>query len=246
MQDYNSYIFSGREKLRFLLQGSLAAVIVGYLFYKSIIGVLFLMPLVYFYLKKKKKTLEKERKWKLNLEFRDGILALAAALEAGYSAENALQESCRDLALVYPEGAMIMQEFAYMANQVRANIMVEKALEDFAFRSGIEDIQSFAEVFGTAKRTGGDLLQVIKLTGNMISDKIEVKREIITLVAAKRLEANIMKGIPLLILAYLSLCSPGFLDPLYRNVLGVILMTGILMGYFGAYMAIDIIIAIEV
>ncbi len=246
MKDYNSYVFSSRERWQFLLQGCFAAIIAGYLFYRSMIGILILTPLVYFYLRKKRNTLRKERKWKLNLEFRDGILALAAALEAGYSAENALQESCRDLALVYPEDAMIIQEFTYMANQLRTNITVERALEDLAARSGIEDIQSFAEVFGTAKRTGGDLLHVIKLTGNMISDKIEVKREIITLITAKRLEANIMKGVPLLILLYLSVCSPGFLDPLYHNLLGVILMTGILTGYFGAYLAIDKIISIEV
>lgn len=246
VKDYNIYIFSTRERMQFFLQGCLAVTVTGYLFYKSMIGIIILTPLVYFYLKKKRNSLTKERKWKLNLEFRDGILALAAALEAGYSAENALRESCRDLALVYPEDAMIIQEFAYMANQIRTNITVEKALEDFAARSGIEDIQSFAEVFGTAKRTGGDLIHVIKLTGNMISDKIEVKREIITLITAKRLEANIMKGIPLLLLIYLSVCSPGFLDPLYHNILGAILMTGILIGYFGAYLVIDKIIAIEV
>ncbi len=246
MKDYNSYVFNIREKGRYLLQGCCGAVFIGYLFYRSIPGILLLLPLVCFYLKKTQKRLREERKWKLNLEFRDGILALAAALEAGYSSENALEEAGKDLTLIYPGDAMIIQEFKYMTNQIRTNTTVEKALEDFAARSGVEDIQSFAEVFGTAKRTGGDLLHIIKLTGDIISDKIEVKREIITLITAKRLEANIMKGIPLLILIYLSVGSPGFLDPLYHNVLGIILMTGVLAGYLGAYLVIDKITAIEV
>lgn len=203
-------------------------------------------PLIYFYIKSRRRSLIKERKWKLNLEFKDGILALSAALEAGYSAENAIEEARKDLTHIYLEGAMIMQEFTYMSNQLRMNVTVEKVLEDFAVRSQVEDILSFSEVFSTAKRTGGDLISVIKLTGNIINDKIEVKREIITLITAKRMEANLMKGIPLFILIYLSLSSPGFLDPLYHNAFGIIVMTVLLILYLAAYLVIEHIVAIEV
>lgn len=219
---------------------------IGYLFYHHLIGILLLTPLLYLYLKHKKISLIKDRKWRLSLEFRDGILALSAALEAGYSAENAIEEAKKDLNRIYQEDAMILQEFTYMTNQIHMNMTVEKALEDFSVRSGIEDIQSFSEVFSTAKRTGGDLINVIKLTGNIINDKTEVKREIITLITAKRMEANIMKAIPLLILVYLSVSSPGFLDPLYHNVFGVIVMTVLLFLYLAAYLVIDRIVAIEV
>jgi tight adherence protein B len=139
-----------------------------------------------------------------------------------------------------------MQELSYMVNQIRMNVTVEKVLEEFAIRSQVEDILSFSEVFNTAKRTGGDLISVIKLTGNVINDKIEVKREIITLITAKRMEANIMKGIPVFILIYLSLSSPGFLSPLYHNVFGVIIMSVMLLFYLGAYLVIERIVAIEV
>ncbi len=218
----------------------------GYLFFKHLIGVLMLTPLIYLYMKGKKRSLIKERKWKLNLEFRDGILAISAALEAGYSAENAIEEARKDLGHIYSEDAMIMQEFSYMVNQIRMNVTVERVLEDFALRSQVEDILSFSEVFNTAKRTGGDLISVIKLTGNVINDKLEVKREIITLITAKRMEANIMKGIPVFILFYLSVSSPGFLSPLYHNAFGVIAMIVLLLFYMGAYLVIERIIAIEI
>ncbi len=220
--------------------------LIGYLFYKHLIGILLLTPLICLYMKGKKRSLIKDRKWRLNLEFRDGILAISAALEAGYSAENAIEEARKDLRNIYPEDAMIMQELSYMINQIRMNVTVEKVLEDFASRSQVEDILSFSEVFSTAKRTGGDLISVIKLTGNVISDKIEVKREIITLITAKRMEANIMKGIPVLILIYLSMSSPGFLNPLYHSSFGIIVMSLLLLFYMGAYLVIERIIAIEV
>jgi tight adherence protein B len=246
LTDYNGYHYAGKEKLKYLLQGVTIIVVLGYLFYKHLLGILLLTPLIYFYMKGKKRSLIKDRKWKLNLEFRDGILAISAALEAGYSAENAIEEARKDLGQIYPEDAMIIQELSYMVNQIRMNVTLEKVLEDFAIRSQVEDILSFSEVFNTAKRTGGDLINVIKLTGNVINDKIEVKREIITLISAKRMEANIMKGIPVLILIYLSLSSPGFLSPLYHNIFGVIVMSILLLFYLGAYQVIERIVAIEV
>ncbi|MHB8131081.1 MAG: type II secretion system F family protein [Mobilitalea sp.] len=246
INDYDSYQFTVKENIRYILQGMIVVVILGTLFYQSILGVLFLSPMIYFYRKSITKVLIKERKWKLNLEFRDGILALSAALEAGYSAEHAFDEANKDLRMIYLEEALVIKEFTYIINQIRMNISVEKALNDFGERTGIEDIQSFSEVFGTAKRTGGDLINVIKITGNIISDKIEVKREIITLITSKRMEANIMKIIPLLILIYLSFSSPGFLNPLYQNLFGALVMTIFLAGYLGAYLIINKIIAIEV
>ncbi|MDF2943157.1 MAG: putative rane protein [Herbinix sp.] len=246
MNDYNTYRFTRKENIKYILQGTVVIIILGILFYQSFLGILFLSPLIFFYRRSRTKGIINDRKWKLNLQFRDGILSLSAALEAGYSAEHAFEEACMDLKLIYPENSLVLNEFRYMINQIHMNITVEKALSDFGERTGIEDILSFSEVFSTAKRTGGDLINVIKITSNIISDKIEVKREIITLIAAKRLEANIMKIIPIMILIYLSVSSPGFLNPLYHNLIGVITMTSFLLCYLGAYLLIDKIVAIEV
>jgi tight adherence protein B len=246
MDNYDSHRLSLKENISYLLQGLLITIVLGLLFYRSTIAVLLLSPVLYFYRKRKADNLIKERKWQLNLEFKEGITALSAALEAGYSAEHAFEEACRDLSRVFNEKSLVIREFQYITNQIHMNITVEKALSDFAKRSGVEDILSFSEIFCTAKRTGGDLINIIKITSSVISDKIEVKREIRTLVTAKRLEANIMKVIPLFILIYLTFSSPGFLNPLYHNVTGIAVMTIFLICYLGAYILIDKIIDIEV
>ena len=235
-----------KENIQYMLTGFFIAMILGILFYRSLLGVLFISPIILLYRKDRIRKHHMDLMWKLNLEFKDAINALSAALEAGYSIEHALEEACEELKLIYPENAIIVKEFSYMINQVRMNITVEKALTDFADRSGVDDILNFAEVFCTAKRTGGDLIHIIKITSNMISDKIEVKRGIVTLISAKRLEANIMKIVPLFILVYLSVSSKDFLDPLYHNLSGVIIMTLMLIGYLGAYLLIDKILAIEI
>ena len=245
-QNYDSYRLSMKENILCTFQGVIVVIILGVLFYRSILGILLMSPLIYFYRKIKIDQLKNERQWKLNLEFKDGIIALSAALEAGYSAEHAFEEAGKDLGQIYPENSLIRREFNSILNQLRMNITIEKALSDFSERTGIEDILSFSEVFCTAKRTGGDLISVIKITSKIISDKIEIKREIITLITAKRLEANIMKVIPLSILIYLSVSSPGFLTPLYHNLIGITVMTIFLIAYLSAFVMIDKIIAIEV
>ncbi|MFT4143243.1 MAG: type II secretion system F family protein [Mobilitalea sp.] len=237
---------SKKFSIIYFLQGSLLITLLGLLFYRSLIGILILSPLIYLYNNNKLKKAEQEKKWKLNLEFKDALLALSAALEAGYSVEYAFIEAYKDLKQLYTENAEILKELNFINNQINMNITVEKALINFSERSGVEDINNFSEVFCTAKRTGGDLISIIKSTANIINDKIEVKREIRILITAKRLEANIMKVIPLGILIYLTVSSPGFLDPLYHNLKGVFLMTIFIGLYLVSLRIIDKIVTIEV
>jgi len=246
VENYNIYRFTFRERLKVILEGLLQTAILGYMFYKSLWGIIILSPLCYLHFLKKRNDLIDKRKWQLNIEFRDGINSLSAALNAGYSAEHAFMEAVKDLKKMYPKGSMIINEFAYIANQIKMNITVEKALSDFANRCGIDDIISFAEVFATAKRAGGEITQIIKFTGNIISDKVEIKREIMTLIAAKKFEATIMKYVPVGILFYLSCFSPDLLKPLYHNLFGIIIMTILLGIYLFTYRLIDKIVSIEV
>lgn len=245
VEDYDIYCFSPVEKVRYILEGLIVVFVLGIMFYKSILGVIFISPLVCYYLRMKRRKLTEKRKWQLNIEFRDGLNSLSAAIGAGFSAEQAFMEAIKDLGRVYSERAMIIKEISYIVNRIQMNTPIEKALYDFGERSGVDDIISFAEVFATAKRSGGDIVQIIKSTGGIISDKLEVKREIATLIAAKKYEATIMKMVPLGLLLYLNFSSADFLKPLYHNLFGVIVMTIILVIYLFTYRIIDKIISIE-
>ena len=47
---------------------------------------------------------------------------------------------------------------------------MEELFLDFGKRSGVEDIENFAAVFYTAKRTGGDMTQMIQKVAWMLGD----------------------------------------------------------------------------
>lgn len=229
--NYLIYQFTKKELFIVCAKGVLLCSVVGVVFYKSILGILIILPYVYFYVKEQRNAKMLLRKQRLSIGFRDGIRCLLAALEAGYSLENAVKEAISDLKLMHSNESEIVKEFIHIHRQIKNNITIEEAMAHFAIRSGVEDIESFSEVLFTAKRTGGDIIKIIRSTSNAISDKLEVKREIITMITAKQFEVTILKIIPFGIIIYLWLGSPGFLDPLYHNVFGVIFMTIILILY---------------
>lgn len=220
-----------KELLLWVIKGCCLILVPGWLFYRSVpvvLGLLFLLPL---YLKVQKKAYIKREQERLNRGFADALSAFAAALEAGYSAENAIGECARDLALLYPEEEPIRQEIRHLQRQLQNNLSLEQAFADMADRTQDADMRCFAEVFAIAKQSGGDLIRVIKTTERNMAECAEVRREIKTVVSAKRLEANIMNLMPCGMILYFMLCDPVYLEPLYEGVAGRILMTGLLLVY---------------
>ncbi|MCI8709869.1 MAG: type II secretion system protein F [Dorea sp.] len=176
-----------------------------------------------------------KRKSEFLVQFKEGIQSMAASLRAGYSVENAVKETYRELLRMYEEEEMICKEFAYMVQQIRLRIPAEEVFEELAGRVRLEDVRSFANVFAAAKRNGGDMMEIIKNTANKIGDKIDVKREIDTMLAAKRYEFRVMSVIPYAIIAYMTLSFPEFMGCLYGNVIGMGVMSVCLGIYMAAY-----------
>lgn len=174
------------------------------------------------------------------------MAGLSTALRTGYSMENAMMEAEKDMRLIYEGDSRIMQELMLMNRQLKMNMPVEQVWEEFAARTNQEDVQNFTAVFVIAKRSGGDTVAILRNAISQISDKIEVKREIDTVMAEKQLEFKVMSFIPLGIIAYMHVSFPEFMDVLYKNIIGVVVMTGCLAAYGGAYYLGRKIIAIEV
>lgn len=246
VEEYEVYQFSGKELMLYAAEAAGVIGLIAYIFYHSLLACVILSPFAWFFIKSKQEDLKKKRLGELNVQFKDGISALSAALNTGYSIENAFKEACKDLNMIYGPQSLIGKEFQYIVHQVEMNVPVEPLLEDFARRSGLEDIKSFAEVFAAAKRSGGDLMQIIQASVRTISDKVEVKREIATLMSAKKMEQKIMNMVPFVIILYVNLTSPGFLNVMYGNLVGVIVMTGCLLVYALAFFMARKIMDIEV
>lgn len=149
--------------------------------------------------------------------------------------ENAIRETEKDLRTLYPEDSRIIKEFSRMIHELDVNFTAEQVLKEMAARICQEDVENFVTVFATAKRTGGDSIAFLKSTVKIIGDKIEVEREIQTLLSAKKLEFHVMCIIPLGMVLYMRMAFPEFLSVLYGGLPGIILMTICLSVYAFAW-----------
>lgn len=223
------------EYVKAFLQGILLLCMVSYLFYGTPVCAILLSPYLIRYFRSWQKQVIQKKKQAFKLQFKDAIQSLSAALNVGYSVENAMHETRKELQLLYKKEEPVLREFRYMTHQLEMHLTIETILEEFAARTEDEEVQIFATVFSMAKRSGGDMIGIIRNAVNQIGEKIDVKREIDTMMSAKRLEFRIMTAVPFAMICYMKLSFPEFMDVLYGNVLGVIVMTVCLLIYVAAY-----------
>lgn len=245
-KDYRNYTFPIKERIRMfggyaVLCGSFA-----YLFYQSWAVLLFLFAFYPLYRKRKERQMVKKQQDMLCSEFKDSIQCAAASMAAGYSIENAFREAYAEMKLQNGPNALMTEELQYMTSCLSLNIPLEQLLYDFANRSGLEDVRSFCEVFVFAKRSGGDFIQIIRMTAARISEKNELMEAIVTEISGKRMEQKVMNAMPLFILLYVNLTFGGYLDALYHNLLGMIVMTACLAIYLAAYLLSEKIMSIQI
>ncbi len=244
--DYGCYRLSAREWTLYGLQGLGGCALAAYVFYRSMAAFWVTAPLGLLYPLYKREDLKEARLRRLNLEFKDGILLLASFLSAGYSIENAVAAAGRELEPLCGRDGLMVREFTEMAEKVRLNRTVESVLLDLGERSGLEDVNNFAQVFAAAKRSGGDMVEVIGHTANVIRDKLQVQEEIYTMTASKAFEQKIMSMIPILIVVYIDLTSPGFFRSMYETAAGRIVMTACLAVYGAALVLARQILRVEI
>lgn len=206
-----------------------------YLFYESVIPSLLLIPLWLFYLKEWSRERAAAKESEFRSQFKDSIQSMSAALKAGYSVENAIRETRKDILPLYGPDTKIAKEYDLMVTKLNMNRPAEQVLEEFAERVGQEDVENFVNVFSAAKRSGGDSISIIRNAVRVISEKIDTEKEIASVLAAKKLEFNIMCVVPFIIILYMKLTFGDFLRVLYESMAGRIIMSACLAAYIGAW-----------
>lgn len=245
--DYNYYVMSRNERILYSIAGICIFFLLGYTFYKHILvsGIISLLGLFlpeYMY-----PILVNRRKEKLNQQFKDLLYCISAGLSAGRSIESTLKEAEKELFLLYPSDEFdIIKEIRYINHGLSLNMAVEELLRDLAERSHDEDIGSFAEVFISCKKTGGNLIEVARTSSNIISDKIEIKRDIQVKISDVRFEQKIMNVLMLGVLLAMTYASGDYMDPMFHGIMGRIVMTIALFIYAASYVVGQKLLDIEV
>ncbi len=220
--------------------------VLAYLFYESVIAFFVLIPLgVWYFLRWEAECIRKKQR-EFQEQFKEAVQAVAVSLRVGYSVENAVKEAKKDLSLLYKEDTAIQREFTVMVRQIYLQVPMEQIMEEWAERMRQEDVRNFVNVFVMAKKSGGNILEIIRSSTEQIREKLEVWEEIQTMLTARKYEFKVMSVIPFGMIAYMKASFPEFMGILYGNVLGIGVMSICLAVYSGAYLLGERIVNIEV
>lgn len=226
--NYNVYNMGKMEKLLYTLLAFAAGAAVGYLFYGGlgkddygnstqityicnvVISCLVGFVAVRLFIPVRTRQLCVKRQKELRNQFADMLEALATSLSAGKNVNDSFQGIYGDMKIQYGKNAYIVYEIQVILAGVNNNIPIEDLLMHFGRRSGVKDIENFAQVFSTAFRKGGNLKDIIQNTHEIIHDKMSIEMDIESVVASNKMEQNIMIVLPILLVGFIKMTSPEF------------------------------------
>jgi hypothetical protein len=155
-------------------------------------------------------SLKKKRQQELALQFRSLLEALAVSLSSGMNMTDSLQAAYKDLRMEYTDKADIVGEVEEMILGIQNNIEIEEMILSLGERSENADIKNFATVFSVSYRAGGNIKDIVRRTGNIISEKIEINGEIETALSSNKVQFKAMMVIPVVMMLMLRGMSSDF------------------------------------
>ena len=247
LTDYDVYIMGKQERILTIIFAAIVLFAVGYVFYHNIILSMLFALLSFKSPDIRTEQIIRKRKNQLTLQFKDMLYSLSSALSVGKSVETGLKDSLTDLRVIYPDPQTDrLEELEYIIRGISMNNTVESMLQKFAERAHLEDVDNFVDIFVTCKRTGGDLIQVMRSTSNTIGEKIEVKQEIDTMIAGKKFEFNVLMVMPVVMIVFLTLTSGDYMAPVFNQIAGNLAMTVAIILFIIAYIVGSKIMKIQV
>ncbi len=250
--NYKVYYMSKLEKVLTFLAAFIVGGAVGYLFYggmaKDINGeptkLTYILNVIVvaitgtiagkLYLPMRVKSIINKRYLNLRLQFRELLDALTTSLGSGKNVTDSFKSAYDDMQMLYSEDAYIVQELKVILSGIANNIQIEVLLQDFGARSNIDDIMSFANVFETCYRKGGNIKEIIQSTHQIINDKMEVELEIQTIITSSATEQKIMTVMPVALIAMIKMMSPEFASN-FVSPIGIISSTIALVMIVASY-----------
>ena len=247
MTDYGYYKFSLAEKMRILSMGYASIFIVSMLFYKNFIVSFVLGFACIALLKPVSRYKAEKRREFLLVQFKDLLYSLSASIATGRQMSMALVEAKENLSLIYTPETLMMQELVYITKSILENRESEETLLlDLAKRSSRDDIKNFVDVYRACRISGGNMEKVISNAGEILVEKIEIEKEIEALTGQKKFEGRLIMAMPFIVVIFLNIFSPEYIQVLYTTVKGRIVMTVVWMGILAAYKITEKIMDIKV
>ena len=183
---------------------------------------------------------QRRRSKAINGQLADTILLLSNALKAGYS----FAQSMATIARSAP--APMSDEFNRAVREMNLGITVDEALDHMNQRIQSEDFDLMVTAVQIHRVVGGNLAEILDTIAFTIRERIRIHGEIRTLTAQARASGYIITALPFALVGILTVVSPGYIVPLFKEPLGWFLITLSLVMMAIGYAVIRRIASIEV
>lgn len=232
------------EMLAGLGKVAVEVMFLAWFFYKSVWALLPLSLVGGYRFRLYGARLEKRKRQEFEGQFQECIMAVSTALRAGYSLENAFTESIDDMQMMFGNKSRIVQELREISGGLKNNLSITKVLDEIGKRSESNAVKEFGDIVKIAVQSGGNLVEIISSTADVMAQEKQMTEEIADMVSGKKMEGKIMSLIPFLLVFYVQSSSPDYFSCLYNNLSGIIIMTVCLAVYLSAVITMDKILEI--
>jgi tight adherence protein B len=224
-----------------VVAGTMASVfVVVYFINHSFIVAIIFGALAYFAPGFYVKFRQRRRANALNRQLGDTILLLSNALKAGYSFAQAMATIARSAP------APMSDEFNRAVREMNLGVTVDDALEHMDQRIQSEDFDLMVTAVQIHRVVGGNLAEILDTIAFTIRERIRIHGEIRTLTAQARASGYIITALPFALTGILTLVSPSYITPLFKEPLGWFLIALALIMMAIGYAVIRRISTIEV
>jgi Flp pilus assembly protein TadB len=148
----------------------------------------------------------------------DVLQILAGSLQSGFSLPQALD------AVIRENNQPVASEFSRALIENRIGGELETALDRVADRMDSKDLHWTVMAIRIQRSVGGNLVEVLRTTGETMRERAALHRHVRALSAEGRLSAYILIALPILIGAWLFLTRNSYMHPLYTTPLGLAMM----------------------
>lgn len=208
------------------LVNTILSIVASYL-----IGVMYLIPVCWFmfsYLTNVYiKTKIKRRQIKCEKQLISAIRLMGGAIGAGSSPVQALSK------VGYEAQEPIRSEFNKIIADLNYGVSYSDSFRKLYLRLPTKNFNLFANTMIIQRDTGGNLTKILKTMENTLVEKEKLKDKLKALTAQGKLSAIILTFMPYGVAAFISMTSPGYLNPLFEGMGLYILVYAITSSIFG-------------
>ena len=176
---------------------------------------LFLGLLPYFYISFKKNR----RMEKFQRQLPDALDLIARALKAGHAFTAGLKMVGDEM------GEPLGTEFQKTLHEINFGVSLPDALKSLPNRVDCPDLKYFIISVILQRETGGNLAEILEKIAYLIRERFKLQGRIRVLSAEGKLSAIILIAIPFVVALALYFLNPGYIQILFTDPLGKVLIT---------------------